>query len=43
MSISAPVSPLSHVQDISPGEQLLYDYGEFDEDVLKANPWLEAS
>ena len=35
--------PVMHVQKIVPGEQLLYDYGEHDEAILKKNPWLQAT
>lgn len=28
------------LRDIEPGEELLYDYGERDPKVIKANPWI---
>lgn len=31
------------LKDIQPGQELLYDYGETDKKILKANPWLASS
>ncbi|EDO37682.1 predicted protein, partial [Nematostella vectensis] len=29
-------------QDIKPGEELLYDYGERSKDIIESHPWLKA-
>ena len=31
------------IKEISTGEELLYDYGERRNDVMKSNPWLYTS
>lgn len=38
-----PYLILTAIKDIQPNEELLYDYGERNKDVIKANPWLEDS
>lgn len=32
---------LTAIRDIEPGEEILYDYGERNKDVIEANPWIE--
>ena len=37
---STPYLCLVASRDVEPGEELLYDYGERRDDVIKAMPWL---
>lgn len=34
---------LTAIQDIKAGDEILYDYGERNKDVIDANPWIEDS
>lgn len=36
-----PYLILTAIRDIEKNEEILYDYGERNKDVIKANPWLE--
>ena len=38
-----PYLILTAIRDISPNEEILYDYGERDKEAIKANPWLDDS
>lgn len=38
-----PYLILTAIKDIEKNEELLYDYGERNKDVIKANPWIEDS
>lgn len=38
-----PYLILTAIRDIETNEELLYDYGERNKEVIKANPWLEES
>lgn len=38
-----PYLILTAIKNIEPNDELLYDYGERNKDVIKANPWLEDS
>lgn len=38
-----PYIMLTAIRDIEPNEEILYDYGERNKEVIKANPWLDDS
>ena len=40
-SSDQPAITISAMRDIEPGEELLYDYGERNPQIVQANPWLK--